>query len=296
MDIGADDYTTLNKKYIDELKEYEESKGYIHYNSMEYVKYAESQLEQSANQPQNNKLNTTINAEYIDVNPDFMLGKNDNILYYYDKSSGTLTEMPMNGNQQPVSLTDLKTILSSKKVNKHELEKLVDELNLAETTETTHIPSIVSTDPDMKAEPKGFFDTIGSYFTSFVGTEATITTTPNTIKTNNNTNNSLPVPEPPRHIKAFVNNIAPNNNSNTYLSNTNNIDTLFHEREKLYETEGFTNEHNNKLHFNEQLFLKKIKNDNKHIENTALGFISVIIILFLLVIFNTIRNNKGLKK
>jgi len=278
MEIGPDDYNTLNKKYLDELKEYEDAKGYIHYNSMEYAKLAEEQLEQSENQVDDDKLNTTIDAEYIDEKPDFMLGKNDNILYYYDKSSGVLTEMPMNGNQQPVSLTDLKTILSSKKVNK------------------------ASTDPDMRAEPKGFFDTIGSYFTSFVSNEATITTTP--VKQNNNTNNSNSIPIPPHHIKQYVNDI-PNinnhnhdghNNSSKYFSKINNVHKRFHKREKLYETEGFTNENDTKLYSNEKLFLKKIKNDNKHIENTALGFISVVIILFLLVIFNSIRNSKGLKK
>lgn len=294
MEIGAVDYNTLNKKYLDELKEYEDAKGYIHYNSMEYAKLAEEQLEQSENQVDDNKLNTTINAEYIDEKPDFMLGKNDNILYYYDKSSGVLTEMPMNGNQQPVSLTDLKTILSSKKVNKHELEKLVDDLNPNQTTE---MQTISSTDPDMRAEPKGFFDIIGSYFTSFVSNEATITTTPAPTPT---------IPVPPQHIKQYVNDISDinnhnnnhdgHNNSSKYFSKINNVHKRFHKREKLYETEGFTNENDTKLHSNEKLFLKKIKNDNKHIENTALGFISVVIILFLLVIFNSIRNSKGLKK
>jgi hypothetical protein len=37
---------------------------------------------------------------------------------------------------------------------------------------------------------------------------------------------------------------------------------------------------------------EKIKNNNKDIENIALGFVTVIILLFLLVIFNTIRNSK----
>ena len=293
MEINADDYNTLNKKYLDELKEYEEEKGYINYNSMEYAKLADSQVEDFEKKTKDTKLNTTLNAEYIDENPDFMLGKNDNTLYYYDKSSGTLTEMPMNGNHQPVSLSDLKTILSSKKVNKHDLEKLVDELN---PTKTTQLPTIVSTDPTMKVQPSGFFDTIGSYFKSFVSSDATITTIPNTTKHNNN--NSLPIP--PRHIKQYVNNISnnDNNNNNNSISAINNVHKRFHERDKLYET--FTNKNDIQLNSNEKLFLQKIKNNNKHIENTALGFVSVIIILFLLVIFNSIRNNiknnKSIKK
>jgi hypothetical protein len=49
--------------------------------------------------------------------------------------------------------------------------------------------------------------------------------------------------------------------------------------------EKFTN-------MNEESFLTKIKNDNKQIENVALSFVTIIILVFLLVIFNTIRNNK----
>ena len=43
---------------------------------------------------------------------------------------------------------------------------------------------------------------------------------------------------------------------------------------------------------NEETFLNKIKNDNKQIENVALSFVTVIILVFLLVIFNSIRNKK----
>ena len=71
-----------------------------------------------------------------------------------------------------------------------------------------------------------------------------------------------------------------NNNSSKYFSKINNVHKRFHKREKLYETEGFTNENDTKLHSNEKLFLKKIKNDNKHIENTALGFISLLLYYF----------------
>ena len=46
----------------------------------------------------------------------------------------------------------------------------------------------------------------------------------------------------------------------------------------------------------EDTFLKKIKNDNKNIENVALGFVALIILVFLLVIFNSIRNNSGKSK
>jgi cell division protein FtsX len=37
--------------------------------------------------------------------------------------------------------------------------------------------------------------------------------------------------------------------------------------------------------------VSKIKNSNRDIENLALGFVTIIVLIFLLVIFNTIRNN-----
>ena len=46
--------------------------------------------------------------------------------------------------------------------------------------------------------------------------------------------------------------------------------------------ESFTN-------MNEDIFLNKIKNDNKNIENVALGFVTTIILIFLLAIFNSLR-------
>ena len=36
--------------------------------------------------------------------------------------------------------------------------------------------------------------------------------------------------------------------------------------------------------------VSKIKNNNKDVENIALGFVSIIVLIFLLVIFNSIRN------
>jgi cell division protein FtsX len=46
---------------------------------------------------------------------------------------------------------------------------------------------------------------------------------------------------------------------------------------------------------NEAEFIKKITKKNKDIENVAIAFVTVIILLFLLVIFNSIRNKSGLK-
>jgi cell division protein FtsX len=47
---------------------------------------------------------------------------------------------------------------------------------------------------------------------------------------------------------------------------------------------------------NETALMQKLTKSNKDIENVAIGFVSVIILLFLLVIFNSIRNKSGLVK
>lgn len=303
MELDSGDYNTLNKKYLKELKEYEESKGYINSDSMEYAQLATEQLDDETIENENSK---HLTAEYIDEHPEFMLGKNNNTLYYFDSSSGALTEMPINGNHTPVSLTDLKTILMSNKVKKNEIQSLINNLKLEkQTSNSTSMPTIVSTEENA-TQPSNFFDTVGSYFTSFMSSEATATSstqysvnpnsnpnaTPvqlkeNNITSNNNVDNSTPLPEPPTYLKNKVNSNNTNNSSNIFSKN--NIMKNFYNKQTLYET--FTNQNQNQNNTKEN-FLDKIKNDNKNIENTAIGFISVIIIVFLLVIFNSIRNNK----
>jgi len=309
MDLNSGDYNTLNKKYLKELKEYEASKGYIDRNSMEYAHIAESQIN---NEDVNNESNA-INAEYIDEKPDFMLGTNDNTLYYFDSSSGALTEMPLNGNHTPVSIKDLKTILMSNKVKKNEIQDLINDLQIKnQTTTSTPNPTIVSTEPNA-TQPSNFFDTVGSYFTSFMSSEATATSTsPNTNPINT-----------PKQLKENNNNINNNNNDDNNDDTNNNIlnaaiynnlnnsnqapeppkhlqNNLKHSQDTYEINERFTNQNqnsnNNEINNNEinnqDIFIKKMKDTNKNIENTALGFVSVIIILFLLVIFNTIKNSK----
>ena len=389
MELDAGDYNTLNNKYLRELKKYEESKGYISSNSMEYVDIADNINKTYTTKPHTNNLT----ARYIDDSPEFMLGQNDNTLYYFDSSSGVLTEMPLNGKQKPVSLTDLKTILTSDKVNKNDISNLIDNL---QTQTTKSNPSILSSDPSMTTQPKSFFDKIGSYFTSSlykqaVGTSSNssslqqiqnnIMSTINTIgNTNNQSVTNLPIPPQyilntvkeksmgamsgmssgmssgtpnssqegnsksdgpipilSRDITTYKNNytkinddtkriierqvIADSNYQDSinyrYANNNNNLEKRFKSREATYKPgssnmgssnmgssnkksfmnrtdandilpnqpkyESFTN-------MNEEHFLNKIKNDNKQIEKVALSFVTIVILIFLLVIFTSIRN------
>jgi hypothetical protein len=363
MELDEGDYNTLNKKYLYELKNYEESKGYVSAESMEYSNIAKQNISSNKNSTNNLK------AKYIDNNPDFMLGKNDNTLYYFDSSSGALTEMPLNGNQKSVSLKDLKTILTSNKVKHNEIQGLIDDLQ----KKPKPTPSILSSEPSMQTQPKTFFDTIGSLFTSSLFIQAiglsqstlenkekstpkpsskptskpTILCTPqnlpippkyisNSIKQNNNNNMQEDImydnmqedimeedimeedimEEDVMYDNMQDDNIYYNNNMNSQI---NNLESRYQNRRDIYSTEtedsseyiqsnsgskSFLNRTDNNdiypsepenepfTNMNEEIFLKKIKNDNKQIENVALSFVTILILLFLLVIFNSIRNNK----
>ena len=102
MDLDAGDYNSLNKKYLDELKKFEESQPYIDSNSMEYSTLASKMLETT---PTNKD---GLKSQYIDSSPDLMVGTQDNKLYYFDSSSDTISEFPISGkNQTPVSMNDL---------------------------------------------------------------------------------------------------------------------------------------------------------------------------------------------
>lgn len=300
MELDKGDYNTLNKQYLDELKKYEDSKGYINSNSIEYSTIAKNMI----NTTPTNMNNTHINAEYIDNQPDFMLGKNDDTLYYFDSSSGTLSEMPLNNKQTPVSLNDLKTILTGNKVNKNEVQTLIDDLYPITTNPT------VLTSENSTTQPSNFFDTIGSYFTSLTNTNATATTS-------STLNNTVKLPEVPKYMQKNDNsaNSSNSDNPNTiYVSQKNNLEKKFQERANIYNpsttrssnvaiptnnTTNFVDRKNNKYpsqekpetftNMNEELFLNKIKYENKNIENVALSLITIIILVFLLVMFNSIK-------
>ena len=290
MDLDAGDYNTLNKKYLNDLKIYEDSKGYINSETLEFSRLAQNSIDTT---PTNTTKN--LNAKYIDSTPDLLMGRNDNTLYYYDSSSGTLSEMPIN-NQTPVSLKDLKTVLIGQKINQNEIQGLIDNLNT-----TTLQP-----DKSLIAQPSNYYDIIGTYFASLLSTTATATTT---TKPTNTIINVKPLPEPPKYMQNQVINYNKSLLSSG-LPQINNLERKFKEREASYipsvtqysssdkksfldrtnandilpnkpRTESFTN-------MNEDIFLKKIKNDNKNIENVALGFVTIIILVFLLVIFNSL--------
>ena len=311
MELDKGDYNTLNKKYLYELQNYEASKGYISAESMEYANYAKENI------TNNNTNNNDLKAQYVDNSPDFMLGQNDNTLYYFDSSSGTLTEMPLDSKQTPVSLKDLKTVLLSDKVKLGDIQNLITDLQIPPPA----LPTILSSDPTMTTQPATFFDTIGSFFTSGSRFQATGTSTPTAAPIPIATTD---IPIPPQYMVNLFKDDKElgeywrrghHGHRGRHRRQENNLERRFEAREKLYEpvddpidkkhssgsTKSFMNRTNandiypNKkraegfTNMNEEIFLKKIKNDNQQIENVALSFVTILILVFLLVIFNSLR-------
>ena len=378
MTLDNGDYNTLNKKYLDELQKYEEEKGYINSDSLEYAKIAKNSIDTTPT-----LTNDILKTTYIDDSPEFMLGVNDNILYYYDSSSGTLSNIKLNSNQNPVSIEDLKTILINNKVNKNEIQNLLNNLQPV-TTQS----SLINT----PTESSNIFDNISSYFSTAAGSGATATTSATDyIATQSNTKD-LPIPPqymldskygkrdyqgssqykgnpygpnqysgnpyvsttyggnpyggnpyggttyvgnpygPKEILSRDITTYKSNNNKidtktrhiiekqieydnnyskNYYYSQKNNLNNKFKERKSSYvpfftqysssDKKSFMNRTNKNdiypgmprpesfTNMNEDIFLNKIKNDNQNIENVALGFVTTIILIFLLAIFNSLR-------
>jgi hypothetical protein len=158
MELDAGDYNTLNKKYLQELYNYQKKQPYISANSLEYGSLA---AEMALSQPTGAQTTTpdlsVSKAQYIDQSPSLMVGTQDKKLYYFDPSSGTLSEMPLNNNQIPVSGDDLKTILASQKINQADIQGAIDKIN--STAPATTIPTVSTT-----TIPAGFFASLEKAF------------------------------------------------------------------------------------------------------------------------------------
>ena len=101
MELDAGDYNTLNKKYLKELQNYKESQSYVNSDTLENIKT----LQQNIN---STPTDNVLKAQYIDDNPTIMKGASDNKLYYYDESSGVITEIASSDNQKPISIDNFK--------------------------------------------------------------------------------------------------------------------------------------------------------------------------------------------
>lgn len=299
MELDSGDYNTLNKKYLVELKKYKDSQPYLNSDTLENIKT----LQQNINSTPT--ITGNLKAQYIDDKPILMTGKNDNKLYYYDESSGVLTEMPSNSIQKPISINDLNTILLSNKVKQGDIQSLIDSIN---NPTHTFIPT-TSFKPNT-TQPEGLFSSIGNIFTG----GSPITTSPNAPLIT-----TMPVSQPPvvpKHllgIKSPTQSARPQQNPSSYIPNpqytyapsiyssmyqqNNSKHSAKNNLEAKFKLSNSTYEHfSNSTNITEAELIKNMKKSNENIENVAIAFVTIIILLFLLVIFNAIRNKSGLSK
>ena len=193
MDLDSGDYNTLNKKYLDELQNYKDSQPYINSDTLENIKILQKNINST---PTNNSV---LKAQYIDDKPILMMGEKDNLLYYYDESSGTISEIPVYENQNSVTIDDLNTILSANKVKQGDIQSLIDSIN---NPTTSFVPNTT--------EPAGLFSSIAKLFT---GGSPIITSSNSPLIT------TMPISQPPVIPKYLLNSL---NNSNSDSRNNSN--------------------------------------------------------------------------
>ena len=192
------------------------------------------------------------------------------------------------------------------KVKKSDIQKLINSLNNPTTTNPI-------------TEPVGLFSRIFNFFTG----GAPITTSPNsplitTMPTTtsiptNTVDTSIQAPSIPKYLlnsrqqtKSSSSNpqytYSPSIYSSMYRQNdtkhsssqANNLERKFKLANSTYE--HFTNSNSNSTKITEAELITNMKKNNENIENVAIAFVTIIILLFLLVIFNAIRNKSGLSK
>jgi len=179
MELDSNDYNTLNQKYLDELKQFEESQPYINSDSLESSQIASSMISSMPT----TQTPGVIKGQYIDSTPDLMMGLNDNKLYYFDSSSGTISEMPTGNTGTPVSLNDLSNVLLANKVNKKDIQDFITKIN---TSVTTASPNTT--------QPASFLNRLVTSFFDLFSSSPKPTTLPSTTKSS-----STP-PIPPAYI------------------------------------------------------------------------------------------------
>ena len=318
MEVDAGDYNTLNKKYQSEMKKFEESYPYINSNSLEYttLKKRVDDLSSMAGGSAISggedgvNINNQLKTQYIDMNPTLMVGA-DKKLYYYDESSGTISEMPTNGTQIPVTIDELETVLKGNKVKKEDIDNLIMELKGIAPKPTVPEPVITGT-----ATPTGgFFKQVGSVFTSWFGTPSTQTNTtvnsgsasnlnpmelkmqllestyeprptqapeitlqpPATTQATATTNQETATTQPPATTQATATTQPPATTQATATTTRAQIS-------------AFTNMGDTTI--TKAKLIENMKKNNKNVENVALGLVVVFILIFIVVMYNAIRDSK----
>ncbi len=304
MELDQGDYANLNKLFLKSLEEKEKKNIYIPAAEIELAN--QIKLTPTTTSP---NVEGNLKASYIDKNPDLMLGVKDQKIYYYDEGSGVITEMPINSSTaQKVTLNQLKTILKTQKVDKSQVDNLIREFDNSDynTNSTNDMNNLNinneslfkllyskynnSSDDyyklinnDMNSYIKNLYElktsqpstskTVGS---SSVSTSVPLTTNmTSTIPSTTNMTSTIPSTTNMTSTIPTTTNTTPTIPSTTSVSGFKNI-------------ESFTNQN---LTQEEEKLIKKAKLYHNDIEITAVGFVTVIVILFLLLIFWSFKQN-----
>jgi hypothetical protein len=280
MELDAGDYNTLKKKYSEEMKKYEAQAPYLNSDSLEHVISLKKKLNNIPSLPTNP--DGTLKAQYIDNSPMILQGIEDKIFYYYDESSGAITEIPINGNQVPISIGDLETILLANKISREEVKRKIEELTGKTLESKVPAPSVTS----------GGSGGIGSYFSSiksyFFGSEPapveTKTTMPIITRIQKvvpaTTTTTLPATTIPVTTTTTVQ-APPATTVQAPPTTTRTPSTTA-------QISGFENMGDSKI--TEAKLIENMKKNNSNIEKVAIGFVLVLILMFLAVMFNSIRS------
>jgi hypothetical protein len=354
MELDQGDYSNLNKLFLNSIKQKEKNNIYIPADEIELAN--QIKLIPTTTSP---NVEGDLKASYIDNEPDLMIGVKDKKIYYYDESSGVITEMPINSNTaQKVTLKQLKTILRTQKVDKSQVDNLIRDLENSDDIVNSNNDikelntnneslfkllyskysngdqySLDKSSKDMPNYIKKFYELKKSYTPSiFNSTSYSVSNIPryipSLIKYSNDDQYSLDNSnkDMPNYMKRFYQlkksytpskisstSYTSSNDSNginiltsiptttnsvtqTIPTTTNTVTSTVPTTTKTVTStvpsstsvsrfkniENFTNQN---LTHEEENLIKKAKLYHNEIEITAVGFVSVIIILFLVLIF-----------
>lgn len=301
MELDAGDYATLNKKFLNSITEREQKNLYIPNSELEFANSLKTTIPVTTNGGE-------IKAQYVDKQPDLMLGLEDKKIYFFDESSGALTEINPNSSKAvPVTVKDLQNLLISQKIEKTQIDDVLKGLDVNEQSSNLEkiynslYSSLYGSGGNNDANE---FDkvTIGKDMTYYVndgyllkksnGWEMqkpvvtkitpTSTKTPTTTKAPATTN-TIPNTTA-KSVSGFANvypkNLQPKQNAPVSAAGSVLVNSSGNQLKKI---EGFTSQ--------EAAIFEKMKNEHTdNVENIAIGFVTVIILIFLVVIFNALRD------
>ena len=222
MELDNGDYNSLNEQYLKELYNYQKTQPYFSANSLEYGGLAAELSTKASSITESQKV---LKAGYIDNKPDLMMGVEDKKIYYFDASSGTMSEMPLESNSTPISVKDLKTVLSAQKINQTDIQKALNNLATPTFTATTIPATTLPATTGLSSIINSFTSTMEYWFGDLLTGKSTNTTLKNTNTTAGITTPLSLEPVPPEFLKKLYN-LKKSSGGNINLSQYDNYNDM----------------------------------------------------------------------